>query len=339
MDKVFIKATVISLAFTSSSLAATLDDYLIVGRYMNDTAVDASNYELGQISTLDSGNYESVSSPGVGPSTGSFNDARIAILENDGTVQMSDITMLGTGATGIDCAGSYNDCTDGGGNLSNTTYNGSAIGNGSGVLGNQDLSLVQSFIGTARSWASGLSVTGSIDTDDGTLKGDTIVNLSAGVNVFDFTDNGGSLTFEKDIKVEDGSLIFQGAATDYAVVLVNEGSNFLTSNGNLVIGDGGIGLNNVVIISQNQGTDANFNISNSYINGVSLWDLGGDVQNNLSVDNAIGCTQLVGDDVDIQNVRLNRCAFNTSVIPLPPALVLFPSGLAVLAWVRRRRYS
>ena len=33
---------------------------------------------------------------------------------------------------------------------------------------------------------------------------------------------------------------------------------------------------------------------------------------------------MVGDDVDIQDIRLNKCAFNTSVIPIPPALALFP---------------
>ena len=137
--------------------------------------------------------------------------------------------------------------------------------------------------------------------------------------------------------MQNGSLIFQGDANDYAVVLVNEGSNFLTSKGNLVIGDGGIGTNNVVIISQNQGTDANFGLSNTYINGVALWDVGNDLQNNISLDNVIGCTQLVGDDVDIQDVRLQRCAFDTSVIPIPPALALFPSALAVLGWMRRRR--
>ena len=324
---------------TANLQAASLNDYLIVGQQINESTVDVSNYELGKISTLDSGNYTDVNSPGVGPSTGTYNDAKIAVLETSGTVKMSNIDMYGTGTTGIDCAGSYSDCTDNGGNLSNVDYNGTSIGDGNGALGGVDLGGVSADIALAQDWVAGLSTTGSIDTDDGKISGDLVVNLSAGLNVFDFTDNGGALDFEKDILVENGSLIFQGGVDDYAVILINEASNFLTSNGNLVIGDGGIGLNNVVFIAQNAGTDASINISNSYINGVALWDIDGDLNNNLSLDNTIGCTQLVGDDVDIQNVRLNQCAFDTTVVPIPPALALFPSALAVLGWIRRRKFS
>ena len=332
MRNIFLSSTaVVLLAAVGTVQAATLDDYLIVGRYVNDTAVDTSNYELGKISDLDAGNYEEVRDPGVGPSVGQSDDARIAILDTSGTVKMSDVNVYGTGSTGIDCAGSYNNCTDSGGNLSNTTYNGSAMNDANGVDGNVNMDELNATIDLAATWVAGLSNTGSIATSDGKITGDLTVNLSAGLNVLDFSGTNGN-----DVLVENGSLIFQGGADDYAVVLVDADSNFLTSNGNLVIGNGGIGLNNVVIVSQRQGTDANFGISNSYINGVALWDLGGDVQNNMSLDNVIGCTQLVGDDVDIQNVRLQQCAFNTSVIPIPAAAWLFGSGIAVLGWLRRK---
>lgn len=320
---------VVSTLFINVVQSATLSDYLIVGRYVNDTAVDTSNYELGSISSL-SGAGPSVSSPGVGPSTGVTNDARIAILNSTGTVKMSDVDVLGTGATGIDCAGSYNNCTDNGSNLSNTDYNGSAMGSSNGVAGNVDLSGVSSDISDAQTWLNGLSLTGSIATSGGDINSDVVVNLVSGLNVLDFSGAGGS-----DITVA-ADLIFQGGADAFAVVLVNDGANFKTSNGNLVIGNGGIGLNNVVIVSGNDGTDGSIDLSNSFINGVALWDLGPTLENNLSLDNVTGCTQLVGDDVDIQNVRLSKCAFTGGEVPVPGAIWLFGSALGLLGWMRRK---
>ena len=205
--------------------------------------------DLGKISTLDAGNYTAVSDPGVGPSVGQSNDAKIAILETDGTVKMSDVDVYGTGATGIDCAGSYNDCTDNSGNLSNTDYNGSTMDNSNGVLGGVDMTQLNADIAMVQAWVAGLApATVHISTSSGDIKSDQIVNLASGLNVVDFTGVGSN-----DIKVDNSDLIFQGGADAYAVVLVNEGSNFLTSNGNLVIGDGGIGLNNVVIVSTTGG--------------------------------------------------------------------------------------
>jgi hypothetical protein len=102
----------------------------------------------------------------------------------------------------------------------------------------------------------------------------------------------------------------------------------------LVIGNGGIGLNNVLIVGDDS-SQQQFDISNTNINGVALWDLsGGD--SNLSVDNMSGCTQLVGSDVDISNVRLSRCAFDASVIPIPGAVWLFGSAIGLLGWFRAR---
>ena len=314
--KLNVTLTAIGMAaalFFTVAKAATLDDYLIVGRYVDDTAVDASNYELGKISTLDSGNYESVSSPGVGPSTGQTNDARIAILETDGTVKMSDMRMFGTGLTGIDCAGSYNNCTDNGGNLSNTKYNGSNMNGSNGVQGGVNMANIETQIALAQSWISGLGAADvSISTSSGDISSDQVVNLASGLNVVRFSGVGSN-----DIKVDNSDLIFQGASDAFAVVLVDEGSNFLTSNGNLVIGNGGIGLNNVVIVSTTGGSSANFGLSNTYINGVALWDLGGNTENNMSLDNVIGCTQLIGDDVDIQTFDCPDALLTQRLFPFP----------------------
>lgn len=328
MKRILFASLLAGVGAASVVHSASLSNYLIVGQYVNDTTVDASSFELGRVANLSNGG-PAVSPPGVSPTVSNTPtyDAEVAIIETSGEVKFSNMNLFAT--SGVDCAGTYNACTDSGSNFSNTNYNGSAISSSNGVNSNVDMTGIISEITTVRNWVAGLSTTASIVTTSGDINSDTIVNLSSGLNVLDFSGTGGN-----DITVK-ADLIFQGGANAYAVVLVNSGANFKTSNGNLVIGNGGIGLNNVVIISRNDGTDGNFDLSNTTINGVALWDLGLDTQNNMSLDNVSGCTQLVGDDVDIQNVRLNRCAFNTSVVPVPAAAWLFVSGLGLLGWMRR----
>ena len=325
----------VGMTVFSNAQASTLSDYLIVGQYVNDTAVDVSNYELGRVSAL-AGSAPTVNWPGVGPtvSTTATYDGNVAITKSSGTVKLSDVDVYAD--LGIDCAASYNNCTDTGSNLSNSRYDAAlgapgltSIGNGNGVNGGVGMATVMSDIATAKAVISALSATASIPTTSGDITSDTIVNLSSGLNVLDFSGTGGS-----DITVK-ANLIFQGGLDAVAVVLVNDGAIFKTSQGNLVIGDGGIDLDNVVIVSQNDGTGANFDLSNTIINGVALWDLG-DGMSNMSLDNVTGCTQLVGDDVDIQNVRLSRCAFDATAIPVPPAIWLFGSALGLLGWSRRK---
>lgn len=329
MKRILLASLLASIGAAPVAHSASLSNYLIVGQYVNDTTVDASSFELGRVENLSNGG-PAVSPPGVSPTVSNTPtyDAEVAIIETSGQVKFSNMNLFAT--SGVDCAGTYNACTDSGSNFSNTNYNGSAISSSNGVNSNVDMTGLISEITTIRNWVAGLSPTASILTTSGDINSDTIVNLSSGLNVLDFSGTGGN-----DITVK-ADLIFQGGANAYAVVLVNDGALFKTSNGNLVIGNGGIGLNNVVIVSRNDGTDGNFDLSNTTINGVALWDLGLDTQNNMSLDNVSGCTQLVGDDVDIQNVRLNRCAFNTSVVPVPASVWLFGSAMALLGWLRRR---
>ena len=82
--------------------------------------------------------------------------------------------------------------------------------------------------------------------------------------------------------------------------------------------------------------DTHFNLSNTILNGVALWDLGdGDAP--LNFNNVGGCTQVVGDELNFNDVYLNRCAFAPpNVVPVPAAAWLFGSALALLGWARRR---
>lgn len=328
-----------SVSLSFSVQAAQMGDYLIIGQYLNDTAVDVSNYELGRVSAL-ADSAPAVSDPGVAPSVSDTPtyDGNVAIVKSSGTVKTSDVNVYAD--RGIDCAGSYNSCTDTGSNLSNSQYDNAAGGTGlrtlgpnpDGVNGGVDMSGLIAELNTAEAYINALGagdITDSIATVSGDILGNTVVNLASGLNILDFSGTGGA-----DITVK-ANLIFQGGADAFAIVLVNDDALFKTSQGNLLIGDDGIGLNNVVIVSRTSGTGANIDLSNTIINGVALWDIGSGA-GNVSMDNVTGCTQVVGDDVDIQNVRLSRCAFDTSVVPIPAAAPLFASALLGLGWLRRR---
>jgi hypothetical protein len=329
-----VTGLLICSAVLSVASAATIDNYLIVGNQINESTVDVSNYELGLVSALP-GSAPAVNSPGVAPtvSTTPTYDGNVAVTQTDGTIKLSDVDIYA--GTGVDCAGTYADCTDSGSNLSNVDYDDAAggsglrsISDGDGINDNVDFTTLNSEIAAVTSFVNGISagdITGTISTNSGDIDSDKVVNLSAGLNILDFDTT-------SDITVK-ANLIFQGGADAFAIVLVDDAQAFKTSQGNLVIGDQGIGLNNVLIVA----TGSNqFDISNTTINGVALWDLSSDNFSNLSVDNMSGCTQLVGNDVDIQNVRLSTCGFDVSVIPIPGAVWLFGSGLALLAWIRRK---
>ncbi|MGI9341462.1 MAG: hypothetical protein ACR2QV_01345 [Gammaproteobacteria bacterium] len=336
-----VVSTLMIAAAVPGVQAMTLDDYLIVGKLVNDTALDVSNYELGRVSAAP-GSAPAVTGVGVGPtiSNDPTYDGNVAIVKTTGEVKLSDVNVYAD--RGVDCAGSYSVCSDSGSNFSNSDYDQapgapglSAIGLGNGVSQNVDLSAVTGSLATAKSSILGYGpgdITGSISTSSGDINSDQTVFLNSGLNVLDFS----GLSSGTDITVK-ANLIFQGAADAFAVVLVPDDSLFKTSQGNLLIGNGGIGLNNVVIVSLATGNDAHFDLSNTLINGVALWDIGADM-GNMSLDNVSGCTQLVAGDVDIQNVRLSRCGFDATLVPVPAAAWLFGSALVgLIGW--RRRFS
>ena len=65
----------------------------------------------------------------------------------------------------------------------------------------------------------------------------------------------------------------------------------------------------VLFVTCQPTSGTHFDFSNAIINGVAFWSLG---PNNgmISLDNAQGCTQLVADNITVNNARLTRCSFH-----------------------------
>jgi hypothetical protein len=322
---------------------ALLDQYLVVGQspsaYSVGVAVSSGN-ELGAVNALP-GSAPAVPSPGVSPTLGTFYDGNVAITSGTGWVNMQDVDVYAD--IGIDCAPPYSFCTNSGSFFSNTDYDDAAggaglraISQGDGINGSVGLGALVTEIDDARDALAALGTfDGLISTSSGVISSNQVVNLSAGVNIIGFSGVGSN-----DISLNNASLIFQGPAGAKAIVLVPDGSNFKVSNGNLVIGNGGIGLNDVVIVSLTADTDTHFDLSNSILNGVALWDLGeadDGIYGQVVFNNVGGCTQVVGDKVNFNDVNLSRCGFAAAVVPVPPAIWLLGSAVGLLGWMRQRR--
>ena len=79
------------------------------------------------------------------------------------------------------------------------------------------------------------------------------------------------------------------------------------------------------------------NVNDAIINGAAFWDMsmtGGEV----TFNNVQGCTQIVGDKINLNDVRLNSCG--AMIVPEPSTGLLLAFGFAGLAGVahgRRRR--
>jgi len=130
---------------------------------------------------------------------------------------------------------------------------------------------------------------------------DVTIDLVPGLNVID-VKTGGNV----DFLLSNSNLIIDGPAGSFAIIRIPFDANFIISDSNVLVGDGGMGLNNVIFYSENAENNVHFNFDNTILNGVAFWTL--EPEGEININNAQGCTQLIADKINLNDVRFTRCA-------------------------------
>ena len=110
-----------------------------------------------------------------------------------------------------------------------------------------------------------------------------------------------------DLELSNQNLLIDGPADAFAIFRIPDDGNFKVSQSNIVVGNSGIGLNNVLFYTNKPDNNQHINVSDAIVNGVAFWDLGMK-GGEITLNNVQGCTQVVADKINSNNVRLNNCA-------------------------------
>jgi hypothetical protein len=304
----------------ADALGTAVAPYLLVGTGNADvagTTVAISNFEIGL-------NDASVPMPGltlVEPiplgtlpvPVGNIGDGDVAITDPGGRFNLANLAI--EGILGVRCASPAGACNDG---VAATTFNGFSFP-GSGLTGGVSFSDVLADLSAARSEIPALPADDVLFFPGGDWTS-TLLELGPGLTVFDI-DTGGN-----DLLLQNRNLVIDGPPGAAAILRVPDDANFLISQAAILLGDGGIEPGSVLFYTDKPDTDAHFNFSSALVNGVAFWDLGRSA-GEVSFDNVQGCTQVIGDKLNLSDVRLTRCAFT---VPEPGDGALAAGSLATL---------
>jgi len=318
-----------------------IGDYLLIGNgpvTMAD-AVDTDNFEFGANKAMVpatsacgpglAGNVPPLAANTLPVFSGISGDGNIAIIKTspDGVYSLSDVGVYAD--IGIEVAAPTEDAGDDGTNNSffndpnewPNTFDGTTctfvVGvpasliddpNFAGVTAAVDFTALIAELLDAKTvipallFPTILDVTTGIGTGgQGVIQATThTINLVAGLNVIDVDTNGA------DFVLNQATLIIDGPAGSFAIIRIPDQVNFIISNGNVLVGDGGMGLNNVIFYSENVVNNVHFNFDNTILNGVVFWTL--EPAGEININNAQGCTQLIADKINLNDVRFTRCA-------------------------------
>jgi len=288
------------LARPSFAFGTAAADYLLIGTGDADvagTTVAISNFQIGA-------NVASVPMPGltlVEPipvdalpvATGISGDGDVAIPDPGGRFNLANLEIRAF--DGVLCAAAAQTCNDG---VSNTTFNGLPFP-ANGLTGGVDFGGLLADLAAARSEIPALPGDVVLDFPGGDWNTSRI-ELEPGLTVFDI-DTGGN-----DLLLQNRNVVIDGPPGSAAIFRVPDAANFLISQGALLLGSGGIALGDVLFYTDKPDNDSHFSFSSALVNGVAFWDLGG-TSGEVAFNNVQGCTQVVGDKLNLNDVRLTRC--------------------------------
>jgi hypothetical protein len=320
---------VATLAATPASGLTAAAEFVLVGTGDAEeagTTIAISNFEIGA-------NDASVPMPGLTlaepiPSdtlpvpTGVTGDGNMALVDPGSIFNFSNLDIHGT--LGVQCAAAAASCNDG---ASNTTFNGMGFP-ANGLTGDVDFAALRAALASERSAIAALPGDVLLDFPDGDWDSSLRIDLAAGLTVFDF-DTGGN-----DLLLGNRNLVIDGPGGASAIFRVPDNANFLVSQAAILLGEGGIEPGSVLFFTDKPDNNAHFSFSNAVVNGVAFWDLG-DTSGEVAFGNVQGCTQVIGQKLNLNNVRLTRCAFSAVPEPSGPLLLLTGAVLFCLRSLRR----
>lgn len=254
--------------------------------------------------------------------TGVPGDGEMAITDPGGRFDFANLLIAGD--VGLRCAAPGGSCNDG---VSNTTFNGLPFP-ANGFTGGVDFGALRADLAALRTEIRALPRSQLLVFPGGDWNL-ARVDLGPGLTVFDI-DTGGN-----DLLLQNRNVVIDGPPGARAIFRVPNDANFLISQAALLVGIGGLAPGDVLFFTEKPDNDAHFNFSSALLNGVAFWDLG-TTSGEASFDNVQGCTQVIGQKLNLSNVRLTRCAF---AVPEPggAALGAAACGAVGLLAARRRR--
>ncbi len=346
--------------------------YLIIARdeVNGNTDVGSNNFELGANKApvpctddfLDGGSSGGPTLEGAVPALpgnaapvvqGVCGDGNIAITDTTGELNLQDTGVYGDPTIGIRMAGPSNLGLNSSSNSffndpnlfpntfdpmtqTGTTVSAAAAVQSTRIDPGTDFGITYSFDHSALlAELSGLQIainglaptdTLNVSANGGKISTDTTFTADPGLNVVDI------ITGDNDFLVENSNFVIDGPAGAVVIFRLPDSDNMLLSNANVLLGNSGITTHSVLFYTDQDETDTHFSFSNAIVNGAAFWSLT-DGGGQISLSNVQGCTQLVADIVEMDNVRLCRCAF----VPEPATMGLLAAGGAVLLRRKRRR--
>jgi len=348
--------------------ASLLPEYMIIATSPGSEghALDLQDSELGAISREEDGDplrFNNVSPPqgnrafpsgARGPELGVITlDGDVAITDRTGTVTLSNSDIHARtagpnspGSQGIDCANSFAGCSDDGQEISTSNPLGpdqdgsgfnttplpagpsfTQIANENGIQGDVSLGGLVDELVDFRAEVVGFAADQTLNLS-GLNNEDRTFTFGSGLTVVDI-DTGGN-----DFDLSNANFIVEGEADSSVIFRIEDEQALVASNSNFLL-SGAIGLNNVMFFVNDD--SSSFNFDNVEFFGFTFFDyLGLSQKNDAVFNNVRGCGQLVTDQIKFNNVSMNHCGFNPTVVPLPAALPLFGTALILLGAVRMR---
>jgi len=176
-----------------------------------------------------------------------------------------------------------------------------------GVTGNANFASLMSELESSRIAINDLSATQLLDLrpTGGVISSNRLITVPAGFTVIDVLTNG------NDVSLNNANLVIDGPEGARVIVRIPNNAKMNISNGNILAGKSGIGLNAILFYSDRRDNAQHFNFNNSIVNGVAFWSAAGR-GGSITFNNAQGCTQIIADKIVLSDVRFCRCAFGTS---------------------------